>query len=94
MEFYRWWSIVGVELKPGKQTLTVSLDPSRWSSVNGKRGDISEDTLAGFVLAPDESDSPMPRSQQPTLDGAQALTSREFRVQKLRPLFGAGSCGI
>jgi hypothetical protein len=55
---------------------------------------IPREMIAGFVLAPDESDSPMPRSQQPTLDGAQALTSREFRVQKLRPLFGAGSCGI
>ena len=55
---------------------------------------IPREMIASFVLAPNESVSPMPLSRQPTLDGAQALTSREFRVQKLRPLFGAGSCGI
>lgn len=39
MQFYRWWSNpFSCILRPGKQTLTVPLQPGQWSSVYGRPG--------------------------------------------------------
>lgn len=51
-EFYRWWADqVSYELKSGHIIMTVQLTPDQWSSVMGRAGLASADTLAGFKSA-------------------------------------------
>jgi len=43
-EFYRWWSVDRVEIKPGSFELAAGLeDPAKWLSVYGKTGNLSPD---------------------------------------------------
>lgn len=35
----RWWSLQGIELRPGTHTLTVPITPSLWANEIGHRGD-------------------------------------------------------
>lgn len=52
IEHGRWWAhSVAFELKNGKATLSVPLDPSNWLSVYGKHADLNAATLAGFTKA-------------------------------------------
>ena len=51
-EFDRWWSNpIAFELAAESATMTVSLSPDRWSSVNGKFGNADAGALAGFQSA-------------------------------------------
>ncbi len=52
-EFDRWWAVEPFSrvLAPGNQTIQVTIDPSNWSSVFGKKGTDSLEALAGFQKA-------------------------------------------
>ena len=51
-EFDRWWSNpIAYELAAGSATITVSLSPDQWSSVNGKFGNADAGARAGFQSA-------------------------------------------
>lgn len=49
-QYFRFWSVGGVrELEPGSFALTATLDPSRWSSVYGVRGDQAPEQFAATL---------------------------------------------
>jgi len=51
-EFDRWWAKAAVfTLAAGKATLTATLVPEQWSSVEGKSGNDSATAKAGFAKA-------------------------------------------
>ena len=48
-DYWRWWSNPSaIVLAEGATTISVPLQPSAWSSVNGERGDASAAATAGF----------------------------------------------
>ncbi len=48
-EFYRWWSTAGVVLKDGAFSLDIPLEPARWTSVFGRKGDAAPRAFAAAL---------------------------------------------
>jgi hypothetical protein len=49
-QFYRFWALAGYrKLENGSYVISASLDPARWSSVYGNRGDVAPEQFAATL---------------------------------------------